>query len=1048
MKKRKLIATMIILGSLSLASCSYIQMPSNKPNEETPETQTYTITFINDDATNTITINENNKISKPNDPIKEGYSFIGWYLNDTLFDFNTLITSNITLTAKYQKNTSPVTSYSVTFVNDNGEDNNVISINENNKISKPNDPIKEGYSFIGWYLNDTLFDFNTLITSNITLTAKYQKIENITVSFVVNGVATNQIVKYNEKISKPNDPTKDNALFAGWYTENNEIFDFNTNVKTNITLTAKFKYTITYKNDNSIYKTESILENNKLTKPNDPIKDGYSFIGWYVEGNDVLFDFNEQINESYTLYAKWEKTNIKITAYSGYTEGAYFEITDSSNSNYSFSYKKSDSSTYVNVDKELIRKTNNVVRCDILGLSEGQYTVKISNGNEEIEKEITVTSDDRSGYAHFNYTDGIGAYNDNGTLKSNAIVIYVNEENKNTVKATINQKEYTGLGSILANASSSKVPLDIRIVGRIAAATWNSLTVNAYSAATATTVKGTNDKYLELKNYNEDDIINAGFNTLNETTYSKLNGLTNKIKYDNSKKEFDSYYNMMDISNAKNITIEGVGTDAEVFQWGFTWKSCNSIEVKNITFTDSPEDACSFEGSKLTASTTDTSKNLNEFKSANLWLHNNTFNLGKNYWDVCSEQDKHEGDGSTDLKYVKNITISYNKFIKTHKTGLVGGSDDQLTANVTFHHNFYDGCQSRMPFARQANMHMYNNYYKNSTGTTMQIYAGAYAFIENCYFEGDKHAFSIDNRNFGVAAIKSYNNIFDNSKYVTGITTVTDREAKVKNGNLFNQNFDTDSSFFYYDSKNKKSNVLNMLDSENVKTYIPLHAGAGMLTSLYETTTPTTPTEEKYIVSFDTAGGSSITSQNVIKGSSITLPTPTKAGYKFVGWYTTSSLTTKVDNTYTPTSNITLYAKWENDNTSSSFKTMTLAFNTTNETKTESFTAGDFKVLATSNKDVLYNEEYIGLKGGGTTTYRAIVCETNTAIELKLSIIVSGGKDDRFLIIADENGNEINKITVTANNTIESTITISGHNKYYLYSGGSGLNIYSLTISI
>ena len=46
------------------------------------------------------------------------------------------------------------------------------------------------------------------------------------------------------------------------------------------------------------------------------------------------------------------------------------------------------------------------------------------------------------------------------------------------------------------------------------------------------------------------------------------------------------------------------------------------------------------------------------------------------------------------------------------------------------------------------------------------------------------------------------------------------------------------------------------------------------------------------------------------KNNSVNLPTPTKSGYTFNGWYTASSGGTKVNNTYTPTENITLYAHW------------------------------------------------------------------------------------------------------------------------------------------
>ena len=55
------------------------------------------------------------------------------------------------------------------------------------------------------------------------------------------------------------------------------------------------------------------------------------------------------------------------------------------------------------------------------------------------------------------------------------------------------------------------------------------------------------------------------------------------------------------------------------------------------------------------------------------------------------------------------------------------------------------------------------------------------------------------------------------------------------------------------------------------------------------------------------------------KNNSVNLPKPTKSGYTFVGWYTASSGGTKVNNTYTPTENITLYAHWSANSYTLSF---------------------------------------------------------------------------------------------------------------------------------
>ena len=239
------------------------------------------------------------------------------------------------------------------------------------------------------------------------------------------------------------------------------------------------------------------------------------------------------------------------------------------------------------------------------------------------------------------------------------------------------------------------------------------------------------------------------------------------------------------------------------------------------TFDDYTEDACSFEGSK-------DSSTIDGFDSKNIWIHHNTFNEGINYWDVCGEQDKHEGDGGTDIKRSAYTTISYNHYYNNHKTGLVGGSDSNKTACVTFHHNFYEKCFSRLPLGRQANMHMYNNYYYGSKGTNMSLRAGAYALIENCYFENAKNPVTTQDGDGKRGVAKIYNCTFtgvklDTSKY--DVTVVSSRTQSVDNDNIFNKAFDTDSSVFYYDSANKCSDVEVMTSTADVPTLIPQVAG-------------------------------------------------------------------------------------------------------------------------------------------------------------------------------------------------------------------------------
>lgn len=95
---------------------------------------------------------------------------------------------------------------------------------------------------------------------------------------------------------------------------------------------------------------------------------------------------------------------------------------------------------------------------------------------------------------------------------------------------------------------------------------------------------------------------------------------------------------------------------------------------------------------------------------------------------------------------------------------------------MTFHHNYYENCASRLPLGRQANMHMYNNYYYKSTGTNMSIRANGYAFVENCYVEACNNPFETK----GTGVIKLYGTTIVSSKGTNTAVVASSREEYVK----------------------------------------------------------------------------------------------------------------------------------------------------------------------------------------------------------------------------------------------------------------------------
>lgn len=921
-------------------------------------------------------------INKPTDPTNGDYEFLGWFDSsyEDEFDFDTIIDSNLNLFAKWNNN-----SYTINFLVDDNIYNSYQIINEG-KINKPTDPTKDGYEFLGWF--DSLeneFDFDTIVNSNLNLFAKWQKIINkYTVNYYdgANIIKTTELDE-NSTIENYN-YEKDGYEFLGWYTDSalTKEFDFDTTLTKNISLYAKLKiktYRVTYYVDNNEYYTETVNYNNYADGPtSNPLKDGYVFTGWYKD-IDLANKFNlstNKIKETINLYAGFEEfNNIEITSYSGYNEGIYVILPNNSVdlSNYTISYSLANENNYKEIDSNLIRIENSKIRADILGLTAGFYDVKIEiSGVSDVIKNIAVYEHDRSGYAHFNYTTGVGAYNDDGSLKSNAAIVYVTNATKNTVT----YGGQTGLINILTH--SWTVPLNIRILDRIETTQFNKIT---YTSAPKT-AELVDEQALSLggnyKSYTASEIISNGWNSYSDDLangITALNGLSSKVSYSTSDGEFDTAWNNCSISNVSNVTVEGIGENAGLFQWGFTFNKCNSIEVRNLTFTDYTEDACSFQSGG----------NSNVTLYGNFWVHNCTFNRGKNNWDLTKEQDKNYGDGATDFKYIHNVTSSYNVFNNCKKTGLVGGSDSNYTMNITFHHNFYNNVGSRLPLGRQANMHIYNNYYYNCS-TCQDIRANAFVLSESNYFSGCTtcHKVTITDT-YTATVIKSFND------YVSGgidqATKVTSREQQLSgnckpDGSTDYTNFDTNSSLFYYDSINKKSDVSIMNETNDLPTIVPCFAGAGE--NYYKSILVNQATEKVIITLMN--GTEIFQTLKVNKNEAATKPTtyPSSLNGIFDTWVDENDDAFDWENIITE--NITLYAKFKTNPTYENLKTNSNAiivedFNSSTENqKLTQFTDISNKGIFGNSAD--YTNAYACYTGSSVKT---VDNDANSASEIYIS---------------------------------------------------------------
>lgn len=213
--------------------------------------KTYTVKFYSNGGSSVPSqvVESGQKATKPQNPIKSGYTFVGWYTNSRLtsaYDFNTPVTRNLSLYAKWAVEIP--SEFTVKFETNGG---NAIAdqiVKRGNAVEKPADPVRDGYVFEGWYADEQLnqfYNFNDPVSKNLTLYARWTDMSKHSVTFVLNdgsmGAYEMQVVKHEEAASSPEtDPERANYRFTGWYTDENAVekYDFSSEVKGDLTLYA------------------------------------------------------------------------------------------------------------------------------------------------------------------------------------------------------------------------------------------------------------------------------------------------------------------------------------------------------------------------------------------------------------------------------------------------------------------------------------------------------------------------------------------------------------------------------------------------------------------------------------------------------------------------------------------------------------------------------------------------------------------------------------------------------------------------------------------
>ena len=682
----------------------------------------------------------------------------------------------------------------------------------------------------------------------------------------------------------------------------------------------------------------------------------------------------------------------------------------------------------VAVDSLLTRKIGSQWRCDIPGLKSGSHTIKVASGSESISATVNVESHDRSGFA---FSNGAlpGAYKADGTLKSGAVVLHINNSNKDSISLDVvtSAKGATtkavGLQDILTafKKGYDNRPLCVRLIGKIT----------------------------------DFAVMDGGDIMITGSGASKL------------------------LSNG--ITIEGVGSDATAYGWGIRLKNAKYVEVSNIGFmmVDSAEgDNVSLQQScenvwvhncdmfyGAAGGDADQKKGdgaLDCKKSTYVTFSYNHF------WDSGKCNLLGLSEGTTSGLY---ITYHHNWY----------DHSDSRHPRVRFYsahvyNNFYDGnAKYGAGACLGASVFMEANYFQNCKFPMMISMQGSDLYAGTSTKKTDNATFSKENGGM----IKAYNNSF-NGTYnfipyggsYSGANTSTDFDAYVVSsrnqtvpssvksaagGNTYN-NFDTSSSMYSYTADSPANAVAK------VKKYAGRIEGGDFQytfsSSAYSSSDVDNTLKSKLqsYTGATTAYNTNTNSGSTETGSSSGNESGSNSGSESGSGSNSGSNSGSESGSG---SNSGSNSGSESGSGSNSGSTSTTAVslkgdNLTVGTLSSNTTSGSFTILATSAKTVkvsksslTYNtnnyKQAIDLGGGADgvkPTYRAIKFTAGAGASIT---VVANAGSTRTLNLSDGSSVLKTASVTSAASVLNFTTTKSG--TYYLYSSSSSLKIYEVYVS-
>lgn len=225
----------------------------------------------------------------------------------------------------------------------------VETIDESDVAPMPENPVRDRYSFTGWYTSADCgeeFDFEEALYEDVTIYAGWNLAEVlVTFNYNYDGAEpTVQEIAVGKTVTQPSDPQRDDHTFTGWYTtaDCTEKFDFSAAINEDTTVyagweeatgdTVQITYMWNYDGapDGGVCNIAIVQTGRKTTAYAANRGAEYYLEGWYTDAACTQkFDFNEKVNENYTLYARWfdiytfeaEYTDFTGVTGSGYSGG-------------------------------------------------------------------------------------------------------------------------------------------------------------------------------------------------------------------------------------------------------------------------------------------------------------------------------------------------------------------------------------------------------------------------------------------------------------------------------------------------------------------------------------------------------------------------------------------------------------------------------------------------------------------------------------------------------------------------------------------------------